>query len=76
RLMLKYIFPNLWLLNNAYKLNICVDFVTINEHQTQLYLVNYRKFLTGKIIKPIADILFINTNKIILNEDKRDVKNQ
>ncbi|ORU24522.1 Rieske (2Fe-2S) protein, partial [Francisella tularensis subsp. holarctica] len=57
-------------------LKICVYFVPINEHQTKLYLVNYRKFLTGKIIKPIADIVFSITNKIILNEDKRVVKTQ
>lgn len=76
RLMLKYIFPNFWLLNNADKLKICVYFVPINEHQTKLYLVNYRKFLIGKIIKPIADIVFSITNKIILNEDKRVVKTQ
>ncbi|WP_150467821.1 Rieske 2Fe-2S domain-containing protein [Francisella sp. SYW-9] len=76
RLMLKYILPNFWLLNNSDKLKICVYFVPINEHKTKLYLVNYRSFMTNKFIKPLADKLFSLTNKIILNEDKRIVKTQ
>ena len=74
--MLKYILPNFWLLNNSDKLKICVYFVPINEHETKLYLVNYRSFMTSKFIKPFADKLFSITNKIILNEDKKVVKTQ
>ena len=64
--MLKYIYPNFWLLNNGDKLKICVYFTPINGHQTKLYLVNYRKFMTSKIIKPLADLIFSITNRIIL----------
>ncbi len=42
-IILKYIYPNFWLLNNDDKLKICVYFAPINEHPTKLYLVNYRK---------------------------------
>ncbi|AXA33550.1 aromatic ring-hydroxylating oxygenase subunit alpha [Francisella adeliensis] len=76
KLMLKYILPNLWMLNNADSLKITVYFVPINENKTKLYLINYRKFLISKPIKPLADLVFSITNKIILNEDKRVVKTQ
>lgn len=76
KLMLKYILPNMWMLNNAGSLKIIVYFVPVNENQTKLYLINYRKFLTSKIVKSIAVLVFGITNKIILNEDKRVVKTQ
>ena len=70
--MLKYIYPNFWLLSNDDKLKICV----YNEHQTELYLVNYSKFMTSKIIKPLANLIFSIINKIILKEYKRIIKTQ
>ncbi|ALB02178.1 hypothetical protein ACH24_06235 [Francisella persica ATCC VR-331] len=44
-------------------------------NQTKLYLVNYVKFMTSKIIKPLADLIFSITNKIILKEYKRIIDN-
>ncbi|MFC4892713.1 Rieske 2Fe-2S domain-containing protein [Pseudofrancisella aestuarii] len=75
-LMIKYIFPNAWLLNISNKMKVTAYFVPINENQTKIYILHYRNFLTTKILKPIMDIVFSIGNRIVLNEDKRVVNTQ
>ena len=57
-------------------MNIYVYFAPINEQETKIYVLNYRKFLNSRIVKPVIDMIFRATNKYILNEDKRVVKTQ
>ena len=76
KLMLKYVFPNIWLLNISDSMKITAYFVPISEEKTKVYIINYRKFATSPIIKPIIDMVFRITNKMVLNEDKRVVKTQ
>ncbi len=76
KLMLKYVYPNIWLLNISDSMKITAYFVPIDEQRTKIYILNYRKFATAPIIKPIVDIIFRITNKMVLNEDKRVVKTQ
>lgn len=76
KLMLKYVFPNIWQLSISDQMRIGAYFVPINDDRTKIYIINYRKFMTAKLIKPFIDIIFRISNRVILNEDKRVVKTQ
>lgn len=72
----EYIFSNAWILHISNQLKLLVYFVPIDEKHTLIYVIAYRKFMTNKFIKPIADIIMNISNKIILHQDKKVVISQ
>jgi phenylpropionate dioxygenase-like ring-hydroxylating dioxygenase large terminal subunit len=72
----EYIFPNAWILNVSNKMKLLVYFVPITKHETKLYLLTYQGYVTANILKPLVDIAFNYSNRIILQQDQQVVQSQ
>ena len=72
----EYIFPNSWVLNISNKMKLLVYFVPINENETKLYLLTYQSYITTSILKPVVDIAFNYSNRLILQQDQQVVQSQ
>jgi len=73
---LEFIIPNYWLNSISEKIKVFAAFVPVDDEETLIYIRQYQKFTNIPVIRNIINYIFIQFDKIVLNQDRRVVETQ